>query len=137
MATYLLNSDITTEEETFEKIYNGPESDFAAAIEDDRIPSNFSTVYTFGDSSIDIGRGLEVTTQLVENRDSGKPKEVSYIIKSGDSLWGIVREQYSTEEDAQTLSIVQAVAEENNILHPDSVHAGQELKLPEADVPEK
>lgn len=137
MATYLLNSDITTEEGTFEKIYNGPKSDFAAAIEDDRIPSNFSTVYTFGDSSIDIGRGLEVTTQLVENRDSGKPKEASYIIKSGDSLWGIVREQYSTEEDAQTLSIVQAVAEENNILHPDSVHAGQELKLPEADVPEK
>lgn len=69
MATYLLNSDITTDDGDFEKVYKGRISPFARAIVTKTIPSKYTTVYTFGDSSIDSGRGLEVTTELVKNRD--------------------------------------------------------------------
>ncbi|WP_028394081.1 SGNH/GDSL hydrolase family protein [Bacillus cihuensis] len=73
LATYLLNSDITTNDGVFKKVYNGKVSNFAKAIADDIIPSKYTRVYTFGDSSIDTGRGLEVTTKLVKKR--GKPKK--------------------------------------------------------------
>ncbi|MCM3670936.1 SGNH/GDSL hydrolase family protein [Mesobacillus maritimus] len=69
MATYLLNSDIATDDGEFEKVYKGKISPFAKAIISKKIPSEYTTVYTFGDSSIDTGRGLEVTTELVKNRD--------------------------------------------------------------------
>lgn len=69
LAAYLLNSDIRTEDGIFKKVYNGEISEFAAAMEDGTIPSKYTKVYTFGDSSIDSGRAFAVTTELVESRE--------------------------------------------------------------------
>jgi|GEM_PF-4999170 len=68
MATYLLNSDITTDDGTFAKVYNGKSSEFASAIANGTLPAKFTMVYTFGDSSIDSGRALEVSSELVNSR---------------------------------------------------------------------
>lgn len=71
LATYLLNSNIATDDGIFKKVYNGKVSDFAKAIADGTIPSEYTKVYTFGESSIDSGRALKVTTRLAEKRDNG------------------------------------------------------------------
>ncbi|GGP07648.1 MULTISPECIES: SGNH/GDSL hydrolase family protein [Oceanobacillus] len=134
LATYLLNSDITTNdnEGTFEQVYNGNTSDFAEAIADGTIPSEYTTVYTFGDSGIDTGRGLEVTTELVENR--GKPKESSYVVTPEDNLWNIAKENYRGEQtDAQIMKEVQAIYQANRdqIQNPDLIFPDQTIILPE------
>ncbi|MFD1337054.1 LysM peptidoglycan-binding domain-containing protein [Oceanobacillus iheyensis] len=131
LATYLLNSDITTEDGNFEKVYNDKASDFAKKIDDGTIPSEYTTVYTFGDSSIDSGRGLEVTTQLVENR--GKPKEASYTVQPGDNLWNISKENYHGEQtDMQIMREVQAIYQANSdkIQNPNLIYPNQTIKLP-------
>lgn len=135
MATYLLNTDIDTDAGIFEQVYNGPESSFATAIADGTIPSEYSTVYTFGDSSIDIGRGLEVTTQLVENRDkeNGETDDSSHTVKAGDNLWNIVEHHYSEyHTDAQILKGVHDVYNANHekIYDPDLIYPDQHLSLP-------
>lgn len=131
MATYLLNSDITTDDGIFNKVYNGEVSDFAKAIADGTIPAEYSKVYTFGDSSIDIGRGLEVTTELVENR--GKPKNSSYTVKPGDNLWTISKEKYYGELTnkriaRQVWAIYQA--NQDQIQNPNLIYPNQTIKLP-------
>jgi LPXTG-motif cell wall-anchored protein len=79
-ATFYLNSDLETEDGTFEKVYNGEISPFAEAMEEGRIPSEYTMVYTFGASGDDIGRGLEVTTELVNNREGGElPSTASHL----------------------------------------------------------
>ncbi|UOQ92244.1 SGNH/GDSL hydrolase family protein [Halobacillus shinanisalinarum] len=131
MATYLLNSDITTDDGIFKKVYNGKVSDFAEAIADGTIPSEYTTVYTFGDSSIDTGRGLEVTTELVENR--GKPKESSYTVQPGDNLWNISKENYHGDQtNAQSVREVEAIyqANQDQIQNPNLIYPNQTIKLP-------
>ncbi|MFD1065686.1 SGNH/GDSL hydrolase family protein [Oceanobacillus locisalsi] len=133
LATYLLNSDIHTDDGdgTFEQVYNGEVSGFAEAIADGTIPSDYTTVYTFGDSSIDTGRGLEVTTELVENR--GKPKVSSYVVKNGDNLWNIAKENYHGEQtNVQILKEVQAMyqANQEQIQNPDLIFPDQKIMLP-------
>lgn len=134
LATYLLNSDITTDDDDsiFERVYNGETSHFAKAIADGTIPSEYTTVYTFGDSSIDTGRGLEVTTKLVENR--GKPKVASYVVTAGDNLWNIAKENYHSEQqtNAQITKEVQAIyqANRNQIQNPDLIFPKQTIILP-------
>ncbi|MFD2760431.1 PepSY domain-containing protein [Lentibacillus juripiscarius] len=88
LATYLLNSDIKTNDGIFKKVYNGKESDFAKAIENGTIPSKYTKVYTFGESSIDSGRALEVTTNLVKKRDNGEkmPTKISELKTRTKSL---------------------------------------------------
>ncbi|HLR03231.1 MAG TPA: LysM peptidoglycan-binding domain-containing protein [Virgibacillus sp.] len=135
LATYLLNSDIETEEGDFEKVYDGDVSEFAEAIDEGTIPSEYSKVYTFGDSSIDSGRGMEVTTDLVENR--GAPKASSYTVESGDNLWTIAKENYDGElTDARIMQYVQAIYEENQdqIQDPDLIYPDQTFKLPTVNV---
>ncbi|WP_080872819.1 SGNH/GDSL hydrolase family protein [Oceanobacillus timonensis] len=136
LATYLLNSDIHTDDGdgTFEQVYNGEVSGFAEAIADGTIPSDYTTVYTFGDSSIDTGRGLEVTTELVENR--GKPKVSSYVVTNGDNLWNIAKENYHGEQtNAQILKEVQAIyqANQDQIQNPDLIFPNQTITLPKLD----
>lgn len=69
-ATFHLNSDLSTEEGTFEQVYNGEISPFAEAMEEGTVPSEYTMLYTFGASGDDAGRGLEVTTELVNSRDN-------------------------------------------------------------------
>lgn len=131
VATYLLNADIETEEGNFQKVYNGDVSEFAKAIDEGIIPSEYSKVYTFGDSSIDSGRGMEVTTDLVENR--GTPKESSYTVEPGDNLWTIAKENYAGElTDARIMQYVQNIYTENQdqIQDPDLIYPNQTFKLP-------
>src|SRR5699024_3103314 len=131
MATYLLNSNISTDDGSFEKVYNGEVSNFAKAITDGTIPSEYTTVYTFGDSSIDSGRALEVTTELVENR--GKPKESSYTVQPGDNLWTISKENYhGNQTNAQSVREVQAIykANQDQIQNPNLIYPNQTIKLP-------
>ncbi|WP_010529485.1 LysM peptidoglycan-binding domain-containing protein [Lentibacillus jeotgali] len=131
MATYLLNSNITTDDGVFEKVYNGEVSNFAKAITDGTIPSEYTTVYTFGDSSIDTGKALEITTELVKNR--GKPKESSYTVKAGDNLWTISKENYSGEQtNKQITEEVRAIYQANRdqIQNPNLIYPNQTIKLP-------
>ncbi|CEI80988.1 LysM domain/BON superfamily protein [Oceanobacillus oncorhynchi] len=133
VATYLLNSDIATDDNdgVFEQVYNGEVSSFAEAIADGKIPSEYTTVYTFGDSSIDTGRGLEVTTELVENR--GKPEVSSYTVQSGDNLWNIAKRNYPGEQaNAQIAKEVQAIyqANKDQIRNPDLIFPYQTITLP-------
>lgn len=148
-ATYLLNDDIEAEDGTFEKVYNGEANEFAKAIADGSIPSEYSTIYTFGDSSIDSGRGLEVTTELVNNRDKNvnddaedkstdeETAEVtSYSVKSGDTLWAIARNHYQgTLTNSQIALEVQAIYEKNKnlIKNPHLIYPNQDLILPAFD----
>ncbi|GIO19539.1 hypothetical protein J18TS1_26390 [Oceanobacillus oncorhynchi subsp. incaldanensis] len=133
VATYLLNSDIATNDNdgVFEQVYNGEVSSFAEAIADGTIPSEYTTVYTFGDSSIDTGRGLEVTTELVENR--GKPEVSSYTVQSEDNLWNIAKRNYPGEQtNAQIVKEVQAIyqANKDQIQNPDLIFPDQTITLP-------
>ncbi|HWQ79774.1 MAG TPA: S-layer homology domain-containing protein [Anaerovoracaceae bacterium] len=64
-ATYILNKDIDTDNGVFKKVYDGTPSAFA---ESPMAKKTYSTVYTFGDSTIDSGRALEVTSRLVNAR---------------------------------------------------------------------
>jgi len=133
-ATYLLNSDIKTDDEKFEKQYNGKISPFAEAIDKGTIPSEYSKVYTFGDSSIDSGRGLEVTTDLVNNR--GVPKNASHHVKPNDNLWNIAKENYDGDlTNARTMEIVEAIYQENQaeIQNPDLIYPNQTFELPNVD----
>ena len=147
-ATYLLNKDIESEEGTFKKVYNGEANEFATALADGTIPSEYTTVYTFGDSSIDSGRGLEVTTELVKNRektddsvqadDQQKTEQqttqsTSYTVKPGDNLWTIAKMHYrGTQTNSQIAAEVQAIFQNNkNIIHnPDVIFPDQTITLP-------
>ncbi|GAA0440990.1 hypothetical protein GCM10008983_17590 [Lentibacillus halophilus] len=131
MATYLLNSDIDTDDGVFKKVYNGKVSNFAQAIDDNTIPSEYTTVYTFGESSIDSGRALKVTTELVENR--GEPKQSSYNVKPGDNLWTIVKNNYDGNlTNARIMQGVQAIYQSNRdkIQNPDLIYPKQTFTLP-------
>jgi len=133
-ATYLLNSDIETKDGNFEKVYNGEVSDFAKAINDGTIPSEYTMVYTFGDSGIDSGRGLEVTTELVESR--GEPKESYYTVQPGDNLWTISKESYHGDQtDALSVREVQAIyqANQDQIQNPNLIYPNQTIELPTID----
>lgn len=131
LATYLLNSDITTDDGVFKKVFNGKESNFAKAIADETIPSEYTKVYTFGDSSIDTGRGLEVTTELVKNR--GIPKKSPYTVKPGDNLWTIAKKNYegiqnNTQIARESLAIYQA--NRDQIQNPNLIYPNQIITLP-------
>lgn len=131
LATYLLSSDIATEDGDFKKIYNGKVSNFAKAIADDTIPSEYTKVYTFGDSSIDSGRGLEVTTELVKSRST--PEKSSYIVKPGDNLWTITKENYYGEQtNTQIARVSWAIyqANKDQIQNPNLIYPNQTIKLP-------
>lgn len=130
-ATYLLDSDIESEDGTFEKVYNGNVSPFGKALNEGNIPSEYSKVYTFGDSSIDSGRGLEVTTELVENR--GVPKNSTYTVLPGDNLWNIAKENYSGElTNKQTMHYTQNIYQVNQdkIQDPNLIYPNQTIMLP-------
>jgi phospholipase/lecithinase/hemolysin len=130
LATYLLNSDIATEDGVFKKIYNDEASNFAKAIAAGTIPSKYTKVYTFGDSSIDAGRGLEVTTELVKNRNT--PEISSYIVKPGDNLWKISKEYYGEQTNAKIMQLSQAIYQANRdqIQNPNLIYPNQTIKLP-------
>lgn len=64
-ASYLLNSDLATDDGVFKKVYAGTPSAFAVSPMADK---SYSMVVTFGDSLIDSGRALEVTSGLVNAR---------------------------------------------------------------------
>lgn len=154
LATYLLNADIETAEGTFKKAYNGEESQFAQALTEGTIPSKYTTVYTFGDSSIDSGRGLEVTTALVNNRSAqatdkqdseaeevneekqvgqGIAKSSSYTVKPGDNLWKIAKSHYAGEQtNSQIARQVQVIyqANQDRIQNPNLIYPNQTITLP-------
>ena len=65
VASYMLDKDITTDKGTFKKVYDGTPCTFAKS---DLAKKTYTKIYTFGDSSIDSGKALEVTTALVKNR---------------------------------------------------------------------
>lgn len=130
-ATYLLNSDIATDDGEFEKVYNGEVSPFAEAMKEGTVPSKYSKVYTFGASSIDSGRALEVTTELVKNR--GVPKKSSYTVKPGDNLWTISKENYAGDlTDTRIMQLIQAVYQDNmdQIQDPNLIYPNQTFTLP-------
>lgn len=94
-ASYILNSDLTTDEGIFKKVYNATASAFSVSSMADK---SYSAVITFGDSGIDSGRALAVTTGLVNARPSqsvsirdmkdAKPDEwystyVNYLLQTG------------------------------------------------------
>src|SRR5699024_6723141 len=94
-------------------------------------PSEYSKVYTFGDSSIDSGRGLEVTTDLVNNR--GVPKNASHHVKPNDNLWNIAKKNYNGDlTNARTMQIVEAIYQENQaeIQNTDLIYTNQTLEIP-------
>ncbi|AXH99748.1 LysM peptidoglycan-binding domain-containing protein [Sporosarcina sp. PTS2304] len=135
-AAYLLNKDIETEDGTFKKIYNGEANPFANALADGTIPSEYTTIYTFGDSSIDSGRGLEVTTALVNNRtktNDNVTDESSYVIQPGDTLWSIAK-RHSEENvtNAQIAAIVQEIFQANQsiVRNPHTIYPNQTITLP-------
>src|SRR5699024_124406 len=108
---------------------------FAEAIDEGTIQSEYSKVYTFGDSSIDSGCGMEVTSDLEENR--GARKASSDTVESGDNLWTIAEENYDGElTDARIMQYVQAIYEENHdhIQDPDLIYPDQTFKLPTVNV---
>ncbi|MDR1797375.1 MAG: hypothetical protein LBR44_08060 [Clostridiales Family XIII bacterium] len=65
LAAYILGKDIETDDGTFETVYGGNPSAFAAS---PLAAKTYSKIYTFGDSGIDIGRANEVTSALVAAR---------------------------------------------------------------------
>jgi hypothetical protein len=65
LASYLLNKDIEADDGTFGAVYDGDPSAFAAS---DLAKKTYEKIYTFGDSGIDCGRALAVTTALVQAR---------------------------------------------------------------------
>ncbi|HVI41553.1 MAG TPA: S-layer homology domain-containing protein [Anaerovoracaceae bacterium] len=65
-ATYILGSDITTDKGSFTKVYHATPSAFAVS---PLANKTYSMVYTFGDSMIDSGRALAVTSELVQDRE--------------------------------------------------------------------
>lgn len=65
-ASYILNSDLAADQGTFKKVYNATASAFAVS---PMAAKSYSMVYTFGDSMIDSGRALSVTSELVKNRE--------------------------------------------------------------------
>lgn len=94
-AAYILNSDIATDDGIFKKVYDGAPSAFAVS---PLAKKAYTMVYTFGDSTIDCGRALEVTSRLVDGREAqhtgiaamkdAKPKEwystyVNYVLQTG------------------------------------------------------
>ncbi|PIC70831.1 hypothetical protein CSV77_05845 [Sporosarcina sp. P16b] len=145
MAAYLLNTDIETEDGQFKNIYNGEPNPFAEALADGTIPSKYSTVYTFGDSSIDSGRGLSITTELVNNRDkqtstsseeSQQQNPLAYTVKRGDNLWTIIKTHYpNIQTNTEISRQVQEVydANKHQIAHPDLIYPNQTFTLPAAN----
>lgn len=132
LATYLLDAAIETEDGEFQKVYDGEASDFAKALADERIPSSYSKVFTFGDSSIDSGRGLEVTEGLVKNRQISAAS--SYIVKRGDNLWNIAKAHYGGSlTNTQIASLTDAIfsANREQIRNPNLIYPGQTFELPE------
>lgn len=138
-ATYLLNKDIEAEEGTFKKVYNGEANPFAKALADGTIPKEYSTVYTFGDSSIDSGRGLAVTTELVKNREKTDDTQTtvenksSYTVKAGDNLWKIVKmHAHKKQTHAEIAKEVQAIIQANQqiIKNPHRIYPNQTITLP-------
>lgn len=58
----------------------------------------------------------------------------SYTVKSGDTLYQIVREQYGTHHsDARLRGLVEMVTRENGLSNPDKLEVGQRLWLPRAE----
>lgn len=130
-ATYLLNSDIESEDGTFQKVYNDEISPFAEAIDEGTIPAEYSKIYTFGASSIDSGRALEVTTDLVENR--GIPQNSSYTVTPGDNLWNIAKENYSGAlTNKRTMQYTENIYQVNQdqIQDPNLIYPNQTIILP-------
>lgn len=95
-ASYILDSDIVIDNGTFTKVYHAAPSAFAVS---PMANKTYSMVYTFGDSMIDSGRALEVTSQLVNARHyqfvsirdmkDANPNEwystyVNYLLQIGD-----------------------------------------------------
>ena len=52
-----------------------------------------------------------------------------YVVKSGDSLWGIVRKHYNLNSETDIYYKVHEVAENNNIEDVNMIYAGDRIKL--------
>ncbi len=74
-AAYILDSDITTDDGVFKKVYDGTPSAFAAS---PMAKKTYTKVYTFGDSTIDCGRALAVTSALIDSRAAQHPGITAY-----------------------------------------------------------
>lgn len=83
LATYILNSDIITEDGVFKKVYNGSPSEFSIS---PLAEKTYSMVYTFGDSGIDSGMGRKVSAELVGNRKV-KSKNILDMVDTQENKW--------------------------------------------------
>lgn len=72
--------------------------------------------------------------QLTMFNNIGTPEEsteepIIYTVKSGDTLWGIVKDYYNFDNDTDIINKLDEVVESNNIVNPSRIYAGEKITL--------
>lgn len=91
----------------------------------------YATDPNYSDKLISIINDNKLTMFNYIEEPSEEPSEEPFIytVKSGDSLWSIVRKHYNLDNDTDIYYKVQEVSENNNIEDASMIYPNQEIKL--------
>lgn len=83
----------------------------------------------FNTEDIDVTDNEEITDCTVFDYDYDKEEIGEYTVQSGDNLWNIVSNYYNYNNDTDIANKVVEIAQYNNIEKPETIYAGQILKM--------
>lgn len=83
----------------------------------------------FNTEDIDVTDNEENADCTVSDYDYDKEEIAEYTVQSGDNLWNIVSNYYDYNNDTDIANKVVEIAQYNNIEKPETIYAGQILKM--------
>ena len=94
----------------------------------------YATDPSYADKLISIVNSYQLTMFNTEYNDASdydydKEEIAEYTVQSGDNLWNIVSNYYDYNNDTDIANKVVEIAQYNNIEKPETIYAGQILKM--------
>lgn len=66
---------------------------------------------------------------MFNNIEEPTEEPTVYTVKSGDSLWNIVKDNYDFDNDTDIINKLNEIVESNNIVNPSRIYAGEHITL--------